>query len=195
MNGFIDFIMGPMVWISFLVFFGGLAWKVTRIIREVREKESYIFSYVTLFHSLRSIGAWLIPFFPRSTRQQPVFYGISYIFHLALIGVPIFLSAHVVLVEEAFKISWPVLNDGVADLLTGVIIAALLFFAGRRLLVPEIKFLTSAMDFVLICIVLLPFLTGFLAYHQVVAYRWMTIVHILSGEFMLIIIPFHGWRT
>lgn len=64
MNGFIDFIMGPMVWISFLVFFGGLAWKVTRIIREVREKESYIFSYVTLFHSLRSIGAWLIPFFP-----------------------------------------------------------------------------------------------------------------------------------
>lgn len=104
--------------------------------------------------------------------------------------MPIFLSAHVVLVEEAFKISWPVLNDGVADLLTGVIIAALLFFAGRRLLVPEIKFLTSAMDFVLICIVLLPFLTGFLAYHQVVAYRWMTIVHILSGEFMLIIIPF-----
>lgn len=190
MNGFIDFIMGPMVWISFLVFILGLGYKVAGIIREVRQKEPYIFSYLTLYHSARSIGAWMIPFFPRATRQQPVFYGISYLFHLALFAAPLFLSAHIVLVEEAFNISWPAMNDGAADLLTVVIIVALVFFAGRRIMVPEIKFLTSAQDFVILFIVLLPFLTGFLAYHQVVAYQWMTIVHILSGEFMLIIAPF-----
>jgi len=190
MNGFIDFIMGPMVWISILVFFLGLVYKITGIIREVREKEPYIFTYMTLYHSLRSIGAWLIPFYPRSTRQQPIFYGVSYLFHLALFAVPLFLSAHIVLVEEAFNFSWPAMNDEVADLLTVVIIAALIFFGGRRILVPEIKFLTSAKDFILLFIVLLPFLTGFLAYHQVFAYQWMTIAHILSGEFMLIIVPF-----
>lgn len=190
MTAFIDFIMGPMVWISFLVFFGGLGYKLYRIIKEIRTKEGYVFSYLTWYHSLRSIGAWLIPFFPRATRQQPVFYGASYLFHLALFAVPLFLSGHIVLVEEAFKISWPVLNDTLADVLTVGIITALVFFAGRRVVQPEVKFLTTTKDFILLFIVLMPFLTGFLAYHQVFAYQWMMILHILSGEFMLIIIPF-----
>lgn len=193
MNGFIDFIMGPMVWISALVFFLGLIWRVWAIVREVREKETYIFSYLTVYHSLRSILAWLIPFFPNATRERPGVYAVSYGFHLLLFVVPLFLSAHIVLIEEAFRISWPALNDGVADLLTVAVIAALVFFGGRRLMVPEVKFLTTAKDFALLLVVLLPFLTGFLAYHQVMgetAYEWLMILHILSGEFMLIIIPF-----
>ncbi len=190
MNAFIDFIMGPMVWISFLVCFGGLGWKFATVLRELKEKESYVFSYLTFYHSFRSIGAWMIPFFPKSTRQQPVFYGVSYLFHLALFLVPILLSAHVVLVEEAFNISWPVLNDAVADVFTVAVIGALVFFGGRRIVVPEIKFLTSVKDFILLTIVLLPFLTGFLAYHQVFDYRLITVAHILTGEFMLIMIPF-----
>ncbi len=196
MNGFIDFIMGPMVWISVLIFLGGLGFKLTGIFRQVREKENYVFSYLTWTHSLRSIVAWLIPFFPRSTRERPGFYAVSYLFHLALFAVPLFLSAHVVLVEEAFNISWPVLNDNFADMLTVFVIVALGFFSVRRITLPEVKFLTSAMDFVLLFIVLLPFLTGFLAYHQVFtdvwaqSYQWLMIIHILSGEFMLIIIPF-----
>lgn len=190
MNAFIEFIMGPMVWISFLVFFGGVAFRLTRIIRELRAKEGYVFSYMTWYHSLRSIGAWLIPFYPRATRCQPLFYGASYLFHLGLFAVPLFLSAHIVLVEEAFNISWPALNDGLADLMTVVVMAALVFFAGRRLVQPEVKFLTTSRDFLLLLAVLLPFLTGFLAYHQVFAYQWMMILHILSGELMLILIPF-----
>lgn len=196
MNGFIEFIMGPMVWISFLVFFGGLAVKAAGIVRRAREKEAYMFSYLTWFHSLRSICAWLVPFLPRATRERPLFYGVSYLFHLAVFAVPLFLSAHIVLVEEAFNISWPALGDGTADLLTVTVIAALVFFGIRRMALPEVRFLTSARDFGLLSIVLLPFLTGFMAYHQVFsdtwpgAYEWIMILHILSGELMLIIIPF-----
>ena len=190
MNAFIDFIMGPMVWISFLVFIGGLGVRVVGFIREIKQKEPYIFSYITLYHSLRSIGAWLIPFFPVSTRQKPFFYGISYLFHLLLFVVPIFLSGHVILVQESFNISWPVFNDHIADTLNVLVITSLVFFCGRRIVVPDVKFLTSPTDFVLISVVLLPFLTGFLAYHQFFAYRWVMIVHILCGELMLIMIPF-----
>lgn len=196
MNGFIDFIMGPMVWISLSVFVIGLVIRVWVIVAEVKKKETYIFSYLSLFHSLRSIGAWLIPFFPRSTRERPWYYGISYLFHLLILAVPIFLSAHVVLVEEAFRISWPVLSDSLADILTLVVIGALLFFAVRRMVAPDVKFLTSAMDFFLLFMVLLPFLTGFAAYHQLFdtlwpgAYQYITIAHILSGEAVLIMIPF-----
>lgn len=161
MNAFIDFIMGPMVWISFLVFLGGLGFKTVAFIRELKHKEPFVFSYLTLFHSLRSIGAWLIPFFPVSTRKSPFFYGTSYLFHLLLFAVPIFLSAHVVLLQESFNISWPVFGNQIADALTVFVIAALVFFCGRRLWVPEVKFLTSLTDFLLILVVMLPFLTGF----------------------------------
>ncbi|MFU8768634.1 MAG: TmcC family electron transfer complex membrane anchor subunit [Desulfotignum sp.] len=190
MNSFIAFIMGPMVWISVIIFLGGLMIRFFCIIRSVRQKEPYIFSYLTLRHSLRSIGAWLIPFFPKSTRLRPLYYGISYLFHILLFVVPLFLASHIVLINEAFQISWPVLNDTVVDWLTVAVIAALVFFAVRRQMVPEVKYLTGAMDYLLILVVLLPFVTGFLAYHQWFAYRWMAVAHVLSGELMLIIIPF-----
>ena len=190
MNSFIAFIMGPMVWISVIIFLGGLTIKLVGILRAVRQKEPYIYSYVTLKHSLRSIGAWMIPFLPRSARMSPVYYGISYLFHILLFLVPLFLASHIVLINEAFQLSWPALNDQVADWLTVGVIVALVFFAIRRGTVPEVKFLTGAMDYLLIVLVLLPFLTGFLAYHQWFAYRWVTVLHILSGELMLIIIPF-----
>ncbi|MCF8076980.1 MAG: respiratory nitrate reductase subunit gamma [Desulfotignum sp.] len=190
MNSFIAFIMGPMVWISVIIFLGGLTFKLVGILGAVRQKEPYIYSYMTLKHSLRSIGAWMIPFFPRSARMSPIYYGISYLFHILLFLVPLFLASHIVLINEAFQISWPALNDSVADGLTAGVIAALIFFVVRRFRVPEVNYLTSAMDYILILVVLLPFLTGFLAYHQWVAYQWITVIHILSGELMLIIIPF-----
>lgn len=194
MNGFINFIMGPMVWISFLIFVFGVLYNIIRVIVAAKAKEPFVFEYMQLKYSLRSIGAWLIPFFPKSTRQQPVFYAVSYLFHLALFLAPIFLMSHIMLIEEAFGITWFALNDGVADILTLIVIAALIFFTVRRMIQPEVKFLTSFSDYLLIAVVCLPFITGFLAYHQFFAYRWITIIHVICGELMLILLPFSRLR-
>ena len=192
MNTFIGFIMGPMVWISILIFIFGLAFKVVKIINEVKAKEAYILNYMNLKYSLRSIGAWLVPFLPRSTRLHPVFWGVSYVFHICIFLVPLFLSSHIVLINESFGIVWPALNDAVADGLTVVVIAALVFFFLRRVLVREIKYLTAPKDYILLALVAIPFITGFLAYHQWIAYRWMVIIHVLSSELILMLIPFSG---
>jgi nitrate reductase gamma subunit len=190
MHAFINFIMGPMVWISFLIFFIGVVFRLYKMFMLVNKTEKFIFSYMSLKYSLRSIFAWLTPFLPASTRKSPVFWGVSYIFHLLLLLLPVFLLAHVTLLEESMNWSWFTLNDSVADILTIVVILALIFFIIRRLTVPEVKFLTRASDFVFILIVALPFVTGFLAYHQFFAYRTLVIAHIISGELMLILIPF-----
>lgn len=190
MHAFIRFITGPMVWISFLIFFIGVIFKLYQVMKLVNEKENFIYTYLSARYSFRSIFAWLIPFFPASTRKSPVFYSISYLFHLLLFLVPIFLLAHVVLLETAMNWSWMTLNDTLADGLTLVILFSLLFFMIRRLVVPEVTFLTKLSDFGFILIVALPFVTGFLAYHQFFAYRWMVVGHVLSGELMLILIPF-----
>ncbi len=187
---FVEFIMGPMVWASFAVFFLGLTGKTIYIILQTKKKESHVFSYVTFKHSVRSIIAWLIPFFPKSTRTNPVFYLVSYLFHICLFLVPLFLMSHIVLVNESFQVSWISLNNTVADGFSVLVIVALGYFAYRRSSVPQVKDLTTPMDYLMILIVALPFLTGFLAYHQVIAYQQMIIAHVISGEFMLIVIPF-----
>ena len=190
MHSFINFIMGPMVWISFLIFFIGVVFRLFQVIKMVNAKENFIYTYLSFKYSFRSIFAWLIPFLPVSTRKSPVFYGISYIFHLLLFLTPIFLLAHVALLEESMQWSWFTLNDSLADVLTLVIIFSLIFFMIRRVVVPEVKFLTNLLDFLFILIVALPFVTGFLAYHQFFAYKWMVIAHVISGELMIVLIPF-----
>ena len=190
MHTFIDFITGPMVWISFGVFLIGTAVRLYLFLKLVNEKERFLYSYVSFFHAFRSIGAWLIPFLPKSTRLHPVFYGVSYLFHLLIFLVPLFLLSHIVLFEESMNTAWPFISDPVADILTLTIIAALVFFMIRRMVVPEVKFLTRATDFIFLFLVALPFITGFLAYHQFFAYRVVAVTHILSGELLLILIPF-----
>ena len=190
MHSFINFIMGPMVWISFLIFFIGVVFRLFQVIKMVNAKENFIYTYLSFKYSFRSIFAWLIPFLPVSTRKSPVFYGISYIFHLLLFLTPIFLLAHVALLEESMQWSWFTLNDSLADVLTLIIIFSLIFFMIRRVVVPEVKFLTNLLDFLFILIVALPFVTGFLAYHQFFAYKWMVIAHVISGELMIVLIPF-----
>lgn len=190
MHAFLDFIMGPMVWISVLLFFLGVCFRLYRLIKLAREKESFIFTYLSFKYSIRSIAAWLIPFLPRSTRKSPVFYTISYLFHLLIFMVPIFLLSHVILLEESMQWSWITLNDKLADALTIAIIAALCFFCIRRIVVPEVKFLTRLSDFIFILIAAVPFISGFIAYHQIFAYKWAVIIHVISGELLLIIIPF-----
>ncbi len=52
------------------------------------------------------------------------------------------------------------------------------------------RFLSTAWDYVLLILTSAPFVTGFLAYHQIGPYKLTLILHILFAEILLIIIPF-----
>ncbi len=190
MHAFIEFITGPLFWISLFICFSGIAFRLFSLFRQVNQKERFMYTYFSPWYGLRSILAWLTPFLPRSTRLSPVFWSISYLFHLLLFILPLFLLSHIVLFEETLGWSWPALSDAAADVLTIFVLAALVFFVVRRQMLPEVKFLTRPSDFLFIGLVALPFATGFIAYHQWFAYQWMLILHVLSGELMLILIPF-----
>jgi len=106
-------------------------------------------------------------------------------------GVPIpILLAHTVLWDEAWHFSWGHLPEALTDIMTLVVIFSCLFFLIRRLKLPEVQFVTNASDYIILGIVAAPFITGFLAYHQWFNYPFFMILHILSGEIMLVAIPF-----
>ncbi|MGA9261278.1 MAG: nitrate reductase [Desulfobacterales bacterium] len=185
-----NFVSGPLAWLAFILFFGGCLYRLVRLFMLVKEKEPFIFTYMSWKYSLRSIFHWIIPFGTVNWRRHPVLTVVTFVFHIGLVIAPIFLLAHVILLDEALNLSWRALPDAWADVLTVVVIIGCVFFLVRRLTQPEVKFVTSASDFVILTIVAAPFITGFIAYHQWIDYPVMMVLHVVAGEVMLVSIPF-----
>ncbi len=190
MHGLYNFVSGPLVWVSFLLFIGGSLYRLISMAGLARKKDPVVFEYMSPPHALRSIFHWIVPFATTNWRLKPVLTVVTFAFHICLILVPIFLFAHVIMWKEAWNVSWPYLPDGAADVMTLIVIAGCVFFLVRRLKQPEVAYLTTTSDYVILAIVAAPFVTGFWCYHQLPAYKLMMILHMLSGEIMLAAIPF-----
>ena len=178
------------MWATFIIFLGGLAARLATLYRLSRHKDRIIYNHASLSWGLKSIFIWLIPWGSASMRNQPVFSLMVFLFHISLLAVPLFLSAHNILWDEAFGLSLWSISDTWADALTLICIGAILFLLIRRLVRAEVRILTSAWDYTLLVVTALPFITGFLAYHQFGPYNILMLSHILFSEILLILIPF-----
>jgi nitrate reductase gamma subunit len=184
------FVSGPLVWVAFAVFFGGLLYKLLSLALLARKKDPMVYEYMSFKYAMRSILRWNIPYATRNMRLHPVTTFVWFTFHFCLIVAPVFLSAHLILLEEAFGVRIPALPDGVADVMTMIVIASLIYYTLRRIVVPEVRYVTFAKEYLILLLVLAPFLTGLLAYHQIGPYEVMLILHILTGEILLVALPF-----
>lgn len=189
MHAIYSIVTGPLAWLAFILFFGGILFRLIQMLVLVSKTEPFIFSYMSLKYSLRSIAHWMTPFATLNWRNNPVLTVVTFVFHICLMIAPIFLLSHVVLLDESWGLSWWTLPDAVADVMTVLVILSCVFYLVRRITQREVQFVTDASDYLLLAIVALPFVTGFLAYHHF-AVQWMTILHIFSGEVMLAAIPF-----
>jgi nitrate reductase gamma subunit len=190
MNELYDFLSGPALWAAFIVFVIGLVVRVAYLFGVSKELDRVFYNHVDLRWALRSIIHWLVPLGSVSMRAQPLFSIAFFVFHICLFGVPLFLLAHNTLWQEAFGIRIPAMPDFLADILTVVFIVAAIILLVRRVVRPEVRILTTAWDYFLILLTSAPFLTGFLAYHQLGPYKLMLILHILFSEILLVLIPF-----
>jgi nitrate reductase gamma subunit len=117
-------------------------------------------------------------------------------FHICLIVVPIWFSGHISLWEESrFEWSWTPIPDGLADRMTLIFLAIALFFLLRRIVSADIRLLSTFSDYLLIVVVAMPFITGYFLTNGTVDNigflgENIQLIHMLSGELMLILIPF-----
>lgn len=184
-----EFVRGPLALIAFIVFFAGSIYRIAYMLKGVR-KDKIVFPHMSWKHSLASLVHWLIPFNNQYMRRRPIFTVVTFAFHICLVIGPLLLLGHVMLIEESWNISWWTLSETLVDWMTVVVIAGAGFFLYRRLSDPVVKNVTDSSDYILLAITVLPFITGFVAYHQLFAYKTMLIIHILAGEVMLVAIPF-----
>jgi hypothetical protein len=216
MEPFVAFIKGPMVWIAFGVFFGGLLVHSFRFFAITRKKDPRYLPVPakpikgknkaeqapeddkTIVETINQSLQPLIRLFDKIWAYledsifliHPVVSVVTVVFHLLLFVIPIFLLAHNELFRNAFGFSLPTLSEQVADALTIVLMVCGGFFLLRRVFVRRMRAITTAWDYIILLVTLTPFVSGFLAFHQWGDYQTVVIVHILSGELALILIPF-----
>lgn len=184
------FLVGPGAWMAFIIFFGGLIGRLLYLYGLSRERDRVFYNHMSLEWGFKSIAHWLVPLASVSMRNQPVFTIVFFVFHICLLGVPLFLLAHNMMWFEAFGFSLWSMSDTLADTLTIAFLIAALFLLLRRLIKPEVRILTTAWDYTLLVLTAMPFITGFLTYRQWGPYQLMMVLHVLSGEVLLIIVPF-----
>jgi nitrate reductase gamma subunit len=160
------------------------------LFRLSRKKDSVFYNHASLSWGLKSILHWILPWASASMRQQPFFTLMVFCFHLTLPTVPLFLDAHNTMWDEAFGLSLWSIPDVLADVMTIILIASAIFLIIRRIWRVEVRILTSVWDYALLILTTAPFITGFFAYHQWGPYETLLILHILSAQVLLILIPF-----
>jgi len=104
-----EFVSGPLVWISFIVFIGGSLYRLVSM-HKLAKKEKVIYPYMSLKYGLRSIIHWIIPFASTNMRRRPLMTIITFAFHICLVLTPIFLLSHNLLWRQSWKISWRTLS-------------------------------------------------------------------------------------
>jgi len=189
-----QFLTGPMLWLSFAVFFIGCIVRIVRYIKGLNWQADRV-AYTAHFAygmkgAIRSIFFWLFPFGTRSWRLNPVFTVMFFLFHICLIFTPILLLAHNIILKQRWGISLITLPESITDMMTVAVMVAVIFMVLRRIALSEVRILTSAYDYLVLGITVAPFFTGFMAYHHVPDYNFWIMAHIITGEIMLISIPF-----
>lgn len=187
------FVAGPLVWLAFLIFFGGLTYQFVMMLRSAK-RDKVVYPYMSLPHGLRSLAHWVVPFASANMRMRPEMTFVTFAFHIGLIVTPIFLLGHNILLDRSTGIRLWTLSEGASDVLTVTVILCGVFLFVRRFMLPEVRFVTTSSDYILLGIAVAPFVTGFLAHHQWFHYKTMLIIHILTGEIMLVAIPWTRLR-
>ncbi|QTA82786.1 NarG-like domain-containing protein [Desulfonema limicola] len=201
-----DFLIGPMLAFSLVVFVAGVWYRVhqffslskeskidlsclPKIISDSidnREKDEYI----RINSATDLLLKWKLRLKRTFLGKHPFFSAVTIIFHSILILLPIVTVGHNVLLDDYFGFSFPTLSESSVDQLTLLFIVLFFFFFLRRIFSARVRSVTTYRDYIALLATGLPFITGYLAYHQVFSYDIMLYLHIICGELMLIAIPF-----
>ena len=180
---------GPLVWIAFAILIVGSIYRIISMVR-LAKKDKVVLPYMEWKFGLRSIIYWTIPYGTTNMRKRLGFTLLSFLFHICLVLTPILTAAHVFLWKESWGISFWTLPDTLSKVMVIIVICGGLAFVLRRISNPTVRLVTSVSDYVLVALVLAPFVTGLMAYYQLFNYQIIVIIHMWTGAIWMAMIPF-----
>ena len=183
---------GPLMWVAAIVFLAGTGYRIFQLFRVTKAKtRARAPARGVRVASPEERKVRLVLAVQNSLLgQHPVMAIVSLLFHCCLFLVPVLTLAHNLMLRQALGISFFSLPDPLTDVLTVIVLVGAVFFLVRRLVVPRVRAVSTLSDYLVLFLTAAPFFTGLAAYHQWGDYKTVLTLHILSGELMLMAIPF-----
>lgn len=192
MDAWLEFAKGPLFALTFLIMTLGLARiALIQTYSLVRGKGRRL-AAAPWRKILAEAASWVVPV-RHLIPETRAFSVVSYLFHIGALVVPLFLASHIAMWERLFSINLPAISRGLADFLTLGTIACLVLLLGFRIFSPRLRSTSRPSDYVLLVVLLLPFLSGYMAMHPAwnpLPWAIMMLVHVLSAELLFVLIPF-----
>ncbi|VFQ45116.1 nitrate reductase [Desulfoluna butyratoxydans] len=169
---------------------GGTALKLFLFFKRAAQKDRAFFAFYSWKYAGRSILFHLIPYVSRTTRTHPVMTVATTAFHMAILTLPFFYSAHGVLLSDSSFFRLPRYPEAVSDVLAVIALCALLFFLGRRLFLRAVRYITTPADHMLLASLIALVLSGLWARFQWPGFLWASLIHMTAGNLIIAAIPF-----
>lgn len=192
MEQWFTFAKGPLFTLTFLIMILGLFRLVLIQVYSLFIKKGRRLKNAPWKSIFSDLSTWMVPV-RHLIRGTILFSLVSFIFHVTAILVSLFLIDHIVLWEDYFGIDLPSLGRSLTDILTLITIGCILILLCCRIFIPRQRSMSRKIDYVLLIMVLLPFLFGYLAGHPTInplSWQLAMLIHILSAEALFVIIPF-----
>ncbi len=136
---------------------------------------------------------WLLPWRYLRRRERRLYNLTSFVFHVGVIAVPLFLAGHVAIWRRELGVGWWTLPPAVADALSVATVAAAAGLLAGRAANAASRRLSRFQDWALPVLCAVPFVTGLWVAHP----AWspfdaqaVYLVHLLSAETLLVLVPF-----
>lgn len=191
-HDWIDFAKGPLFALTLLIMVLGLARHVVVQVSSLLMGKGRRLRAAPWKRIVADALSWVIPI-KHLGKGTAVFSATSFLFHIGIIAVPMFLADHIVMWEQFLHIDLPSISAGWADFLTLFTIATVLVLLGFRTFGARQRAMSRRVDYVILLMVLLPFVTGFCAGNpgfNPFSWEVMMLIHILSAETLFVMIPF-----
>ncbi|MDH3614449.1 MAG: nitrate reductase [Gammaproteobacteria bacterium] len=187
----LDFASGPGMQWALWIFVFGVLWRLVGALFLLSRKD------LTKPRQYNSVAAGLGAIISRSApahafEKRILFQHVTgYVWHFALFISVLFFAPHILFFESVLGFGWPHLPNTIILITAIIATAVLITLLIRRATHPVQRFISNADDYISIFVVLIPLITGILAFAHVGGrYETLLAIHLLSVEVMLIWFPF-----
>jgi nitrate reductase gamma subunit len=187
---FLLWVRGPAFQGATVIFVLGVTFRLLEILLLGRKANLAEARGSAMRGGLRTIVSRSFP--DAGTHKRSAFtHYVGYIFHIGFFVTLLLFAPHILVVEQAFGISWPALPTTVVDAAAVITMIALIAVLLHRLKDPVLRLLSNFQDYFAWFLTILPVLTGYIAFHRVGAPPPILIaIHILSVELLMVVFPF-----
>lgn len=187
----LEFARGPGLQWSLFVLVAGVMWRLLGAILIMARKDLASARHDRAFKDgMRTIATRSLP--ARAFEKRIRFQHLSgYAWHIALFISVLFFAPHILFFESVLGFGWPHLPNNLILITAAITLAILLALVIRRATHPVQRLISNADDYISIVVIIVPLITGILAFAHVGArYETLLAIHLLSVEAMFVWFPF-----